>query len=562
MNCLPREIVACIVSELRPMDCIECLHVSRHWRHVIPLAASHPFHDITVDGDSLRVLASIDLVGHFVKTARLKFKPMDTMMKVMDRLKSCSLLQKLELRNVNIDCPEVMHAKLKSCFKKWRLDTLALINIHAPKMNLVDSILLATEYNVSHLAFTCGDERSHFHVPIHEQVLEWSNLSTLVSLVIDSPADIHPSDIQELLSFAPNIEYLELATCYKNDSFMSAILTLCPKIIHVHLSMHYLTTTDDDKIHPKDHLQLAASYDHQGSPGLRCYWNRVSDFSQAECDMVLKHQSTLESVCVGYEHPSSNFAPNWETFNTRLLSNNTTLKHLALPLFRPHIDSLHYEDGYSYWLNACQALEHLELLHICHAFGGSMMHTLQYKLPSLRRIDIEFTENAVKPCQLQLLEALHHRCNHSETLKELQLFFRGHHHYAGAVDIISTALTIHTLERLTVDCCNTLDERETRAFIKKLQTSLPLLTHLGLACFSTLSAKVIHALATLDRIESLAFLYNEDITITEVEAELLFSTMGNNLRKLYFITCEMSNSTKAYIESLAKNYPVECIISD
>lgn len=95
MNCLPREIVACIVSELRPMDCIECLHVSRHWRHVIPLAASHPFHDITVDGDSLRVLASIDLVGHFVKTARLKFKPMDTMMKVMDRLKSCSLLQKL-----------------------------------------------------------------------------------------------------------------------------------------------------------------------------------------------------------------------------------------------------------------------------------------------------------------------------------------------------------------------------------------------------------------------------------------------------------------------------------
>ncbi|CDH52976.1 predicted protein [Lichtheimia corymbifera JMRC:FSU:9682] len=562
MNHLPREIVACIVSELRPMDCIECFQVSRHWRHIIPQAASQPFQDITVDDNSFHVLASIDLVGHHVKTARLNFKPMATMFKVMDRLKSCSLLQKLELRSVNIVQPEVMDAKLKSCFKKWRLDTLALINIHAPTLNLVDYILLATEYNVSHLAFSCGDEGSHFHVPIQDQILEWSNLSILVSLVIDSPADIHPSDIKALLSFAPNIEYLELATCYKDTTFMSAILTLCPKIIHVHLSMHYLAK-DDEKIHPRDYLRLAASFDHQGSPGLRYYWNQVSGFNQAECDIMMKHQSTLESVCLGHEHPASSFAPDWETFNMRFLPNNMTLKHLALPLYRPHIiGTLQYEDWCSSWLNACQALEHLELLSICHAFGGSMMHTLQYKLPSLRRIDIEFTENAVTTSQLQLLEALHHRCNHTETLKELQLFFRGHHNYPNTIDIIYTALTIRTLERLTVKCCNTLHEWDTLAFIRKLRTSLPRLTHLGLACFSTLSVKVIRALATLDRMESLAFLYNEDIIITEVEAEALIRTMGNNLKKLYFVNCELWNSTKAYIESLSQNYAVECIIKD
>ncbi|CDH52872.1 predicted protein [Lichtheimia corymbifera JMRC:FSU:9682] len=560
MNHLPPEIVACIVSELTPMDCNECFQVSRHWRHIIPEAASQPFQDITVDDSSLRVLASIDLVGHLVKTARLKFEPMTTMIKVMDRLQSCSLLQKLELRSVNIIRLEVMQAKLKSCIEKWRLDTLALVNIHAPAMNLVDYILLATKHNVSHFAFSCGDEGSHFHVK--RQLLECSNLSTLVSLVIDNPADIHPSDIKELLSFAPNLEYLELATCYKDDTFMSDILTLCPKIIHIHLSLHYLTT-DEEEIHPKDYLQLAASYDHRGSPGLRCYWNRVTDCNQAGCDMVLKHQSTLESVCLGDERPSSSFAPNWETFNTRLLSNNTTLKRLVIPLYRRHIGSLQYEDGYSFWLNTCQALEHLELLYICHAFGGPMIHTLQYKLPSLRRIDIEFTKDAVTASQLKLLQALHDRCNHTETLKELQLSFRGgHHNYPNTIEIIYTALTIRTLERLTVECCNTLQEWDTLAFINQLRTSLPRLTYLGLGCFSTLSVEVIHALATLNRLESLAFLYNEDITITEVEAESLILTMGNNLKRLYFVYCDLSDGTKAYIESLSQSYAVECIISN
>ncbi|KAJ8659492.1 hypothetical protein O0I10_004857 [Lichtheimia ornata] len=559
---LPQEIVTSVVSELRPMDCNECLQVSRHWRHVIPQAASQLFQDITVDDDSLHALASIDLVGHFVRTARLKFEHMDTMMKVMDRLMPCSLLRKLELRNVHIEYPEVMHTKLKSCFKKWRLDTLALVNVHAPTMNLVDYILLATEHNVSHFAFTCGDEGSYFHV--QRQLLERSNLSTLVSLVIDNladlPADIYRSAITALLSFTPNIEYLELATYFIDDTFMSTILTLCPKIIHVDLSSDFLTT-DDEVVHPRDYLQLAASYDHQGESGLRYYWNRTSRVSQADYDIMLEQQSTLESVYLDYEFPAASFAPDWGTFNTRLLSNNTTLKYLSIPLYRQGVVSLQYEDGYSSWLNTYQALEHLQLLSVQHAFGVSMMHTLQYKLPSLRRIDIEFTENAGAAGHLELLEALHHRCNHTETLKELQLFFRRGYNQASAVDIISTALTIHTLERLTVDCCNCLDERETLAFIENLRTSLPRLTHLGLARFSTLSANMIHALASLDRIKSLAFLRMGSI-LTEVEAESLISTMGTNLKKLYFVNCYFLNNSKAHIESLAKNYPVECIISD
>ncbi|KAI7874936.1 hypothetical protein K492DRAFT_199567 [Lichtheimia hyalospora FSU 10163] len=561
---LPGEIISNIVSTLEPMDCNECFQVSRQWRHVIPRYASQPFRNTTVNDDSLRALACINVVGRFVITARLKFEQMATMIKVMDRLKSCSLLQKLELCNVDIMDAEVIHSKLTACFEKWRLETFAFVNISALTVNLVDYIELASNYNISHLAITCRNPGSYFHV--QRPLLEYTNLNTLVSLVIDKPAGIRPSDIKALLSFAHNIEYLELSICYKDDTFISAIFTLCPKIIHFHLSLYSLTRLDT-YIHPSDYFQLPAktvSYDH-GYPGLRCYWNSLTDFNQAECDMLLRHQSTLEILCIGCDDPLSHCTPDWERFNTSFLP-NTTLKHLVLPLHRRQTDHhLPYEDGYADWLNACQALEHLELLKIGHAFGESMMHTLEYRLPSLRRIDLAFgvSDGTVDLYQnhLQLIRALRDRCNHTATLKELQLYIVGPYYDLHIATILSNVSTIRTLEELTVVCYKQPDDIDIFEFINNLQYSLPHLTTLRLEHTLITSDYVIQALGTLYRLDTLAFMFNE-YTMSKNEAELLITTMGNILKKLYFIHYVLTCDAKTRIRSLAQNYPVQCIVVD
>lgn len=95
MNCLSGSVIVNIVSRLGPIDCIECFQVCRQWRHFIRLFAAQPFRDITVDEYSLKTLAHIHVFGRFMRTARVKLRLYDTLIKTLDRLKSCSLLQKL-----------------------------------------------------------------------------------------------------------------------------------------------------------------------------------------------------------------------------------------------------------------------------------------------------------------------------------------------------------------------------------------------------------------------------------------------------------------------------------
>lgn len=83
------------MSELEPLDCIECLQVSRHWRHFIPAFASRPFRDITLHEDSARLLSFLHIFARFVRTARLKFDRLRQLKMAMDHVKSCTLLQKL-----------------------------------------------------------------------------------------------------------------------------------------------------------------------------------------------------------------------------------------------------------------------------------------------------------------------------------------------------------------------------------------------------------------------------------------------------------------------------------
>ncbi|KAI7877804.1 hypothetical protein K492DRAFT_197351 [Lichtheimia hyalospora FSU 10163] len=567
MNYFPHEVIYNIVSQLSPMDCIECYQVSRQWQTFIRPFAASCFRDIKLDDhqDSLKTLAHIHVFGRFVRTVRLKIEELETTIKVLDRLKSCSLLQKFELRNVSTLDTKVLYIKLVSCFRHWKLDTFAIINFQTPKLRMMDYvILLATEYNARHLAFTC-EEAIPYEMP--KSKLQSSNLSSLVSLVIENPA-MNTSNFETLLSYTPNIEYLELSPIYKKNPIMSIIFTMCPKVTHIHLSI--LGSMEfDDAVYPKDYLQYPAKAvpDDQHYHGLHYYWNSASRLNQAEYDMLLRYQSTLQCVSLGCCY-SSRFAPNWETF-TKCFLPNTTLRHLVLPLYRRKDRShLQYEDGYAHWLNACQALEHLELHGVWHPFGESMMHTLEYKLPSLGCIDItldasigeEELESELFMNHLKLLQALQYRCNHTDTLKELQICLSGHFAPSNTATILSAILDIRTLEKLTVQANGyyyQLEEQYTLAFIEGLQLNLPRLTHLHLGWQFKVSIHIIYTLATLHRIKSLALIDNH---MSMNEAELLITTLGNNLKKLYLVNCGFTTNEETLLRLLAKNYTCDCEI--
>ncbi|KAJ8653307.1 hypothetical protein O0I10_011057 [Lichtheimia ornata] len=570
MNHLPHEVILNIVSQLDPMDCIECFQVSRQWRHLLPLYAARPWRDITVDKDSLHMLSYVHVFGRFVRTARLKLKVLGTMITALDRLTSCSLLEKLELRDVHIMFPYAIQAKLMFCFMRWRLHTFAIINVDAPRVNLVDFILLAANYNIHHVACTSNGEGLF-------QAQQWklhpSNLSALISLVIDHP-DIREEAIRALLSFTPNLEYLELGSSFRDDILMSSFFTLCPKITHIHLAGD-LAMPDED-IYPRDYLQFPTTSggDQEVYPGLRYYWNDMSQFDQAEYDMLLRYQSTLEHVRVGHYHPSR-FTFDWETFTACFLP-NTTLKHLVLPLYHQRIGShTQYEDGYAYWLNACQGLEHLELHSIWYTLGASMMHTLEHHLPSLRRIDMTFHAfhtsfdnpwsgkgGGLFLNQLQLLRALRYRCKHTNTFTELQIGLHGRYNMCDMATILSIVTTIRTLEKLTLrgigyyDCD---DEPDILGFVEGLRFSLPGLKHLRLESFCTVTINIIYAFATLRWLDSLA-LVDDEITVDG--AELLVTSMGNHLKHLYLVNCGLANN-KILLQSLAQDYArLECMIHD
>lgn len=447
-------------------------------------------------------------------------------------------------------------------------------------MNLVDFILLASEYNVHHIACISNGP---YLFQVQEWLLQSSNLSTLVSLVLVLPG-LATSTIKTLLSYTPNIEYLELGPTsetsifgygymlgygnsldyentdqekcsnHKEDTFPSTIITLCPKITH--LQLHHDDATLDDIMYPRDYLQFpiktAVSDDQDVYPGLRCYCTGVSPFDRSKYDMLLRHQSTLEHVNVGY-FVSPAFRPDWDTFTTCFLP-NTTLKHLVLPSVHPHAD----------WLKACHALEHLEL-RVCNTtFGASMRHTLEYQLPSLGRIDLTFhtgSRFASKRIvnQLKLLRALRYRCNHTDTLKELNIDIYGVSR-SDIATILSAVLAIHSLEKLTIQASvnHGADEQGVLEFMQGLQYSLPYLRHLRLGeFFFTFTANVIHALAALYRLDSLTIFENE---ITMDQAELLISTMGDYLDNLYLVKCGLEEDDG--IECFAEDYPVECLILD
>lgn len=252
--------------------------------------------------------------------------------------------------------------------KSWpRLDTFAFTDVDTRGLNLADYILLAAKHNVRHIVCT-GGTRCRFQ--LSEDSLQSSNLNALKSLVIDYP-DIREDAIRALLSFTPNLEYLAVNGSNLFDylldenneirdppllgnTLMSFIFTACPKIAHFHLDCRSgrLDVLDDDLQFPTKKAAAAVSDDddQQAYPGsLRYYWNGLSEFDHAEYDMILKCQSTLEHLFISHIE-SSNFKPVWETF-TRCFLPNTTLKYLSLPVTDQPMD----------WLNACQALEHLEL---------------------------------------------------------------------------------------------------------------------------------------------------------------------------------------------------------
>lgn len=95
MNRLPHGVILNIVSRLEPLDCIEWSQVSRQWRRLLPLYAAEPWRDIKVDVNSFRMLSHLHVFGRFVRTARLKLGALGAMLVALDRLKSCSLLEKL-----------------------------------------------------------------------------------------------------------------------------------------------------------------------------------------------------------------------------------------------------------------------------------------------------------------------------------------------------------------------------------------------------------------------------------------------------------------------------------
>lgn len=457
-----------------------------------------------------------------------------------------------------------LYSALNSPIKHWNINTLAIINVHDPVVGVIDYVRLAGEHNISHLV-------------IIDTVLEGSAsprqsgvFSSLVSLVIDD-ACMNRGDVRTLLSLVPNLEHLELGSCYNDDSFMPMVLTLCPKVTHVHLSTFCLLTLPDDDIHPRDYLQqfpvnTTASRPHP--PGLRHYSNHISDFGQAEYDMLLRHQSSLEFVSLGQYDPSS-FAPDWRAFNKHFLP-NTTLKHVVLPLYHKRVDPhFQYDDAYGNWLNACQELEHLEMNSLSHDFGPSMMDTLENHLPSLRYIVITFVgimggTRRFANC-LQMLRALRYRCDHFDTLKDLTLTLNGHVGVWTTAIILSMVVTIRTLETLTVhayDNSQYLNESDVLGFIESLQFALPRLKHLSLGSLFTATNKVIRALGSLHQLESLAFTQNE---IYMNQAELLINIMGDGLKELRFIDCGLAfdnTNQRTRLQLLAKQHAVNCVIID
>lgn len=104
MNRLPHRVIVNIVSRLDPLDCVELIQVSRQWRHNVPACTALPFQDITVNENSFQILSHIHVFGRFVRTARIKLHVFGAMIKALDRLKSCSLLQKLGKSRSIHDC--------------------------------------------------------------------------------------------------------------------------------------------------------------------------------------------------------------------------------------------------------------------------------------------------------------------------------------------------------------------------------------------------------------------------------------------------------------------------
>lgn len=441
-----------------------------------------------------------------------------------------------------------------------------MIDVSASKLNILDCLLDATTYNIRHVAFTGGEVGWDFEVSAGRRSL-YNKLSTLVSLVIHS-SYIDPPQVRTLLSFTPNLEFLELGSLgfyyysvglrdTQEAPLMQSIRTLCPKLTHIYLGYGF-TLPDDDIVYHRDYLQVQT----KGSDaGLQYYWNEVSALDQAEYDMILRSQSTLEHLHYGHRDPSR-FTPDWEAF-TRCFLPNTTLKHLHLVLSdQTAVD----------WLYACQALEHLELHTYGHTIEASMMDTLERQLPSLRRIDLTFHDifQSGTPArgggvlnQMQLLRVLRYRCNHTDSLKELQLNLDMNCSMGDFATILSYVMTIRTLESLTLrrgpEYIRDRDEPDALAFFEGLRFSLPRLKHLELDSFCDLTANAIHALATLCCLDSIALVD----TMIDVDGDaLLVKTMGKNLKDIYFV-CNDSPGYRVCehrLHDAARDYAPRCRI--
>lgn len=383
------------------------------------------------------------------------------------------------------------------------------------------------------------------------------------------------------MSLTPNLEYLAINGYNLFDylldenneirdppllgnTLISFIFTACPKISHFHLDCRSerLDVLDDDLRFPtKKAAAVSDDDDQQAYPGsLRYYWNGLSEFDHAEYDMILKCQSTLEHLFIDHIE-SSNFAADWETFTRRFLP-NTTLKYLSLPVTDQPMD----------WLNACQALEHLELHDIHESLGASIRHALEHQLPSLQRIDLTFYGYGTSWSgggrgnidffnQMQLLRALRYRCNHTDSLKEMQLVLSIVYNKCDLAVILSSVMSIRTLETLAIRRTSRYvwgDESDLLGFIEGLEFSLPHLKHLELDSFACISANVIDAFATVRRLKSFV-LSNTKIKMDE--ATLLIKTMGKHLKDLSFIGIEITARyfhTTWSLEEVARNHAPRC----
>lgn len=163
--------------------------------------------------------------------------------------------------------------------------------------------------------------------------------------------------------------------------------------------------------------------------------------------------------------------------------------------------------------------------------------------------------------QVQLLRALRYRCNHSDSLKEMQLVLSIVFNKCDLAVILSSVMSIRTLETLAIRRTSHYDwgdESDILGFIEGLEFSLPRLRHLELDSFTCVSANVIDALATVRRLKSFA-LSNAKIKMDE--ATLLIKTMGKHLKDLFFIGVEITDHyfhTTWSLEEAARNHAPKC----